>query len=206
MIRKSGARGGAWEWNRTAETRRGMLDAARAVFAERGFAEAGIADVVDRAGCSVGSLYHHFGGKTELYLALWEDHHRAAEEAASSGVAEARQAGVTDPVELFIAGARAYLRGAWRRRDLTRLFMDGDAPPGFELVRRTRGREWVRQNAVLLGADDTPLDRLTTAVLTVAIAEAAREVAVCETEAEADEVIDASIALIRRLTGSSPGG
>ncbi|MEV5408940.1 helix-turn-helix domain-containing protein [Thermopolyspora sp. NPDC052614] len=204
MVRKSAARSGAWEWNRTAQTRRGMLDAARAVFAERGFAEAGIADVVERAGCSVGSLYHHFGGKTELYLALWEDHHRASEEAAASGVAEARQAGVTDPVELFIAGARAYLRGSWQRRDLTRLFMDGDAPPGFELVRRTRGREWVRQNAVLLGAEDTPLDRLTTAVLTVAIAEASREVAVCETEAEADELIDASVALIRRLTSASP--
>jgi len=200
MSRKPSPRG-AWEWQRTARTRLGMLDAARAVFAERGFAEAGIADVVRRAGCSVGSLYHHFGGKTELFLALWEDHQRAHEEAAASGVAEARRAGVADPVELFIAGARAYLRGAWERRDLTRLFMDGDAPPGFELIRRTRGREWVRQNSVLLGADDTPLDRLTTAVLTAAIAEAAREVAVCETGAEAEAVIDASITLIRRLAG-----
>lgn len=201
MSRKG--RGGAWEWQRTARTRRGMLDAARAVFTERGFAGAGVADVVARAGCSVGSLYHHFGGKTELFLALWEDHHRAHEEAAAAAVAQARRAGVDDPVELFIAGARAYLRGAWERRDLTRLFMDGDAPPGFELVRRTRGREWVRQNAVLLGAEDTPLDRLTTAVLTVAIAEAAREVAGCATEAEAGEVVDAAIALIRRLTATA---
>lgn len=201
--RKSPGRGGGWEWQRTAETRRGMLEAARQVFCERGFAEAGVADVVERAGCSVGSLYHHFGGKAELFLALWEEHQRASEEAAASGVAEARRDGVSDPVELFIAGARAYLREAWAQRDLTRLFMDGDAPPGFELVRRTRGREWVRQNSVLLGAGDSPVDRLTTAVLTVAIAEAGREVAACATEAEAEAVIDAAIALIRRLTATA---
>ncbi|GII31816.1 TetR/AcrR family transcriptional regulator [Planotetraspora mira] len=199
MTRKSTAKGGSWEWSRTAQTRRSMLDAAREVFSEHGFADAVVADVVERAGSSVGSLYHHFGGKTELFLALWDDHQSSHEQAAVSSVAEARQAGVTGPVEQFIAGARAYLQGSWERRDLTRLFMDGDAPPGFELMRRTRGREWVRQNAVLLGADDTALDRLTAAVLTVVIGEAGREVAVCETRSEADEVIEAAITLIRRF-------
>jgi hypothetical protein len=28
-------------------------------------------------------------------------------------------------------GARAYLQGAWRRRDLVLLFSSGDAPHGF---------------------------------------------------------------------------
>jgi hypothetical protein len=77
--------------------------------------------------------------------------------------------------------------------------MDGDAPPGFELVRRTRNREWVRQNAVLLGAGTDPVDRVTVAVLTTVIGEAAREVAACETKAEADTVAAAAIRLIRRL-------
>ena len=44
--RKSPGRGGGWEWQRTAETRRGMLEAARQVFCERGFAEAGSVVVV----------------------------------------------------------------------------------------------------------------------------------------------------------------
>ena len=61
---------GSWQWARTAETQRALLDAARAVFAEQGFSDASIADVVERAGSSVGSLYHHFGGKSELYFAL----------------------------------------------------------------------------------------------------------------------------------------
>lgn len=201
MARKTNTRpsANAWQWSRTAETRRGMLAAAREVFTERGFADASVADVVERAGSSVGSLYHHFGGKAELFLALWEDHQDAHEEAASAAVAALREAGETNPLELFIAGAQAFLDGSWQRRDLVRLLMDGDGPPGFELMRRTRNREWVRQNAVLLGAGTDPVDRVTVAVLTTVIGEAAREVAACETKAEADTVAAAAIRLIRRL-------
>jgi AcrR family transcriptional regulator len=201
MARKTNARpnANAWQWSRTAETRRGMLRAAREVFTERGFADASVADVVERAGSSVGSLYHHFGGKAELFLALWEDHQAAHEEAASAAVAALREAGETNPIELFIAGAQAFLEGSWQRRDLVRLLMDGDGPPGFELMRRTRNREWVRQNAVLLGAGTDPVDRVTVAVLTTVIGEAAREVAACETKTEADTVAAAAIRLIRRL-------
>ncbi|WP_327090445.1 TetR/AcrR family transcriptional regulator [Nonomuraea sp. NBC_01738] len=196
MARKTS---GSWEWSRTAQTRKSMLQAAREVFAEHGFAEANVAEVVSRAGSSVGSLYHHFGGKTELFLALYEDHQAAHEEASASTVARAKQAGVEDPVDLLIAGTRAYLAGAWERRDLVRLFMDGDGPPGFELLRRTRGREWVRQNAVLLRAGGDALDRFMVAALTSVIGEAAREVATSDTEAEALEVVEAAVNLIRRL-------
>ena len=94
----------AWQWGRTAQTQRALLDAARDVFTEQGFADASIADVVERAGSSVGSLYHHFGGKSELFLALWQEHQLAYEEAASEAVAAARQDGETDPAELFAAG------------------------------------------------------------------------------------------------------
>lgn len=202
MARKTTAN--AWRWSRTTETRRGMLRAAREVFAERGFAGASVADVVERAGCSVGSLYHHFGGKTELYVALWEVHQDAQEDAAATAVAKARTAGEEDPLELFVAGARAFLQGSWEGRDLVRLFMDRDCPPGFELMRRARGREWVRQNAVLLGAGADPVDRVTVAVLTTVIGEAGREVAACGTGREADEVAETAIGLIRRLDPLTP--
>src|ERR1700728_2597937 len=85
---------GSWQWARTAETQRALLDAAREVFVEQGFANASIADVIRQADSSVGSLYHHFGGKSELYIALWQEHQAAHEEASSRAVAQARRAGV----------------------------------------------------------------------------------------------------------------
>ncbi|HWC81904.1 MAG TPA: helix-turn-helix domain-containing protein [Pseudonocardiaceae bacterium] len=200
MARRTGeAGGGAWQWSRTAQTRRALLDAAREVFGEQGFTAAGVAAVAERAGSSVGSLYHHFGGKAELFLALWEDHQAAHEAAAAGAVAKARARGETDPLALLITGARAYLDCSWERRDAVRLFADGDAPPGFEVQRRERGREWLRQNATLLGAGTGRTDRLTVAVLTAIIGETAREIATCPTKRAANQLTEHAIGLIRRL-------
>ena len=191
--------GGAWQWQRTAQTQRALLDAAREIFTEQGFADASIADVVERAGSSVGSLYHHFGGKSELFLALWQEHQLAHEEAASQAVAAARQAGLTDPTELFCTGARAFLEGSWQRRDLAVLFFAGDGPPGFEVIKRRRGREWIGQNDALLQLPDTALDRLYAAILTSLIGEGAQEVALAKTRRQANRIIDAVIEYARRL-------
>jgi AcrR family transcriptional regulator len=201
---KDGSAGGAWQWGRTAQTQRALLDAARQVFTERGFSDSSIADIVERAGSSVGSLYHHFGGKNELFLALWQEHQAAQEEAASQAVAEAKKNGVTDPGELFEAGARAYLQGSWQHRDLTLLFSSGDAPPGFELLRRRRGHEWISQNDALLRLSDVPVDRVYAAILTSLIGEGAHEVAAAGTRRQADKITDAVLEYARRLTADGP--
>jgi AcrR family transcriptional regulator len=196
--------GGAWQWGRTAQTQRALLDAAREVFAGQGFSGASIADVVERAGSSVGSLYHHFGGKSELFLALWQEHQAAQEQAAAQAVAAARQAGGTDPTELFSVGARAYLEGSWLRRDLVLLFYSGDAPPGFDVIKRRRGHEWISQNDALLRLRDTSLDRLYATVLTSLIGEGAREIAASRTRRQANAVIDAVIGYAGRLMAEGP--
>ena len=195
---------GGWQWGRTAHTQRALLDAAREVFTSRGFADASIADVVERAGSSVGSLYHHFGGKSELFIALWQEHQLAHEQAASKAVADARKAGVTDPGELFAAGARAFLQGSWERRDLALLFLSGDGPPGFEVMQRQRSHEWVGQNDALLHLPDTSLDRLYASVLTSLIGEGAREVATSGNRRQADKITDAVIEYARRLMAGGP--
>ena len=203
-VKGDGEVGGGWQWGRTAQTQRALLEAARAVFTARGFSDASIAEVVERAGSSVGSLYHHFGGKSELFLALWQEHHAAHEQAASTAVAEARKAGVTDPGELFAAGARAFLEGSWQRRDLALLFLSGDGPPGFEVMMRRRDREWAGQNDVLLHLSDTALDRLYASVLTSLIGEGAREVAAARTRRQASQIIDAVTEYARRLMAGGP--
>jgi AcrR family transcriptional regulator len=201
MVRQPSSRtsSGAWQWQRTAQTQRALLDAAREIFTEQGFTDASIADVVERAGSSVGSLYHHFGGKSELFLALFQEHQFAHEEAASKAVAAAKQAGVGDATELFCAGARAFLEGSWQRRDLAMLFFTGDGPPGFEVMKRRRGREWIGQNDALLKLSDVALDRLYAAILTSLIGEGAFEVATAKTKRQANQIIDAVIEYSRRL-------
>jgi AcrR family transcriptional regulator len=195
---------GAWQWARTAGTQRALLDAARAVFAEQGFADASIAEVVRRAGSSVGSLYHHFGGKSELFVALWQEYQAAQEEAASSAVAQAKRSGERDPFALFSVGARAYLEGSWERRDLVMLFFNGDSPPGFEVMQRRRGREWIVQNDTLLKLSENSFDRLYASILTSLIGEGAREVATATTRRQANKIIDAVLEYVRRLMTDGP--
>jgi AcrR family transcriptional regulator len=54
-------------------TRRKLLQAAEALFARRGYESTGMADVAERAGVGVGTLYHHFPDKRALLLALIDD-------------------------------------------------------------------------------------------------------------------------------------
>src|SRR3954451_8032548 len=185
---------------RAQATRATLLEAARDVFAQSGFAEANIADVVARAGASVGSLYHHFGGKADLYLALFEDYQVRQEERAAAAVRDARAQGRTDPADLFLAGAGAYLGGCWVERDLARLFLTGGGPSGFELIARRRYREWTRVNATLLRADEQPMGETLVLVLTSVVAEAGSEVAVQENEAEATQLADEVVELIGRIS------
>ncbi|MFC9930858.1 ScbR family autoregulator-binding transcription factor [Streptomyces sp. NPDC127190] len=51
---------------RAVRTRRAVLEAAAAVFAERGYAAATIAEILHRAGVTKGALYFHFDSKAAL--------------------------------------------------------------------------------------------------------------------------------------------
>ena len=187
---------------RAATTREGLLAAAREVFSASGFAEASIADVVSRAGASVGSLYHHFGGKADLYLALFEEYQKRREDEAAAAVRTARLT-ETDPVKLFLAGSRAYLEGCWAERELARTFLAGGGPPGFDLVARRRYREWTRRNAsLLLAGRDEPWGDALVLVLTSVVSEAGHEVAVCEDEVTAHRLAADVLTLIGRIGGA----
>ncbi len=82
---------------RGASTRSVLLSAAREVFILEGYAQAGVTDIVALAGASVGSLYHHFAGKAELYLALFSELNDELDARTRSAVRVSRAAGVTDP-------------------------------------------------------------------------------------------------------------
>jgi AcrR family transcriptional regulator len=185
---------------RARDTRTTLLEAARDVFSEVGYTEANVADVVARAGSSVGSMYHHFGGKADLYLALYDEHQSRQEARADAAVRQARAGGEQDALVLFIAGSRAFLRGCWEERDLARLVLEGDGPPGFDQVSRQRFREWVnRAGGLLRGAESHLLGEPFTLVLTTVIAAAGREVAQQPDEQAATSYADDVLILLSRL-------
>ncbi|MFF5984329.1 ScbR family autoregulator-binding transcription factor [Streptomyces olindensis] len=58
---------------RAIRTRRTILEAAAAVFDERGYTSATIGEILDRAGVTKGALYFHFGSKEELAVGVFEE-------------------------------------------------------------------------------------------------------------------------------------
>jgi len=85
-------------------TRDALLTAARALFAERGYAGVGTEEVVRRAGVTRGALYHHFRDKRDLFRAVFEQ----TEGEIVQAIGE-RVAGIADPMELLATGVRAFL-------------------------------------------------------------------------------------------------
>lgn len=85
-------------------TRAALVRAARELFMERGYAEVGTTEIVERAGVTRGALYHHFGDKRDLFRAVYEQLEQELVEAAA-----ARLAGVEDPWEALVSGMRSYL-------------------------------------------------------------------------------------------------
>jgi AcrR family transcriptional regulator len=190
---------------RGAATRAGLLDAARAAFTSGGYAEANVTDIVAAAGASVGSLYHHFSGKSDLFLTLFEEFHTRLTERTRTAVHQLRDQGGSDPKQLFLAGARAYLDGCIDERDLSALFMRGDGPPGFELIMRRRQREWAEKNAEFFARGTDPAGDAVAIVLTGALMLAVAEVSLGTDVTAARSLADRVIKVIARIdiTGRS---
>jgi len=171
--------------DRGAATRAALLAAAREVFISVGYAQAGVTEIVARAGASVGSLYHHFTGKADLYVTLFEEFHQGQAWRARQAARGAREDHVSEPRQMFLAVARAYLDGCLEERELSRLFVSGDAPPGFELIMRQRLREWASRNADFFARNAGPVDEAVAVVMTGALMLAVAEVSLDEDAAHA---------------------
>jgi len=186
---------------RAQDTRSALLQSAREIFADVGYSDANVAEVVSRAGSSVGSMYHHFGGKADLFLALYDGYHARQEARADIAVRDVLTAGERNPVRVFAAGARAFMQGAWEERDLARLFLAGDGPPGFDSVMRAGFGDWVRRSgAVLRDADGETLNQAYPLVLTTVIAAGAREVTQLSDEQAAMGFADDILTLLDKFT------
>jgi AcrR family transcriptional regulator len=186
--------------DRGAATRGALLSAARDVFCEAGFAQAAVTDIVAKAGASVGSLYHHFNGKADLYLTLFEEFQGRQQERTRKAINAVRDAGEGDPMRQFIAGAGAYLDGCLRERDVARLFISGDGPPGFDRVMRQRLNKWARRNAALFHTADGGVDEALVMVLTGAMAGAVSEISLMDDEDAAHTLADEIMGIVGTIS------
>src|SRR3954453_12393931 len=112
-------------------TRAALLDAACQVFSAAGYDDANMVDIAERAGASIGSLYHHFAAKSDLYTTLYNEYQRRQQHRSAQAFRSALARGEEDALQLFVIGARAYLEGCWEERDLATLFLSGGGPAGF---------------------------------------------------------------------------
>jgi AcrR family transcriptional regulator len=112
---------------RRAATRRALLDAARSLFAERGYHGAAAEEIVRRAGLTRGALYHHFEDKKDLFRAVVDE----IEGEIDEKVEEAQRTHPGLP-EAVMAGYRAFLDAALDPEMRRTFFLDGPSVLGWE--------------------------------------------------------------------------
>jgi AcrR family transcriptional regulator len=191
----------ARRWAKTDDTQRRILDAATEVFGTRGFTAATMADVVAGSGASIGSIYHHFGGKSELFLAICEQMASAVDRRIEAAMEQAGLADkAADPRRVFELHVRAYLEAMWENRRLARVLTAGDTPAGFEVVRRDRMQAAFRSWMAVLELDTSVRGQVLTRILVAAMAESSLMVAGCENPDGVSAITDATIEWIDRLT------
>jgi AcrR family transcriptional regulator len=85
-------------------TRQQLVDVARQLFTERGYAGTSVEDIIERAGVARGALYHHFAGKDALFAAVYQV---VQAEVATAVVTAALAA--DDPAQAVYTGLSAFL-------------------------------------------------------------------------------------------------
>jgi AcrR family transcriptional regulator len=112
-----------------AATTRALIEAARNRFADQGFAQVSLSEIVADAGVTKGALYHHFDGKGDLFRAVLRQVH---EEVADRIVAAAPDA---DPWSQLVAGCDAFLRASTEPGIQRIMLIDAPAVLGWDVWR-----------------------------------------------------------------------
>jgi AcrR family transcriptional regulator len=115
---------------RRASTRAALMGAGRELFAERGYADAGQEEIVERAGVTRGALSHHFGTKHGLFCAVVE----SVEQDLTARIATAALQG-DNPMEHLRFGCLAFLDAALDPAVRRIVLLDAPAVLGWQAWR-----------------------------------------------------------------------
>ncbi len=114
---------------RSEATRNALIEAARSLFAERGYAGVGTEEIVRAAGVTRGALYHHFDGKRDLFDAVYE---RIEVDLAQRIAIGALDGGAGDPLAAMRAGAETLLRACTEPEVQRIALLDGPSVLGWD--------------------------------------------------------------------------
>ena len=117
----------------TEQTRRALLDSARACFASRGFLSASIAEIAAGADLSPGAVYKHFTNKEELFYQVAEELQREVFEQISKELS-----GLRDPRDRLTQAGTAFLDASERPDYQQIVCIDYPAVVGEERWRQER--------------------------------------------------------------------
>lgn len=161
--------------DRRAETRAKLLEAARALFVESGFAETATPDIVRKAGVTRGALYHHFTDKTDLFRALAEE-----EAKAISHHIDQKTRTADDPEAAMAIGSNAFFDAMLVPGRVRLLMEEAPAVLGHSAavaLTRANGTEDLREglSRALPGRSTQHIDAMTT-LLSAAFDRAALEI------------------------------
>ncbi|MEH3155154.1 MAG: TetR/AcrR family transcriptional regulator [Gordonia paraffinivorans] len=191
---------------RNAATRSALLAAARPLFGSAPFAEVATQAIVDAAGVTRGALYHHFGDKKGLFLAVFDEVEGEITEGIAVRVAES---GETDPLAAMRLGARVFLEAFVDRVAQTIVLVEAPSVLGWKEW-RDRGEQFgmslvdgLLQAAVATGAIADQPTRPLAHVAIAAIDEAALYVAAAD---DPDRARAEMLVVLDRLIDSFAAG
>ena len=118
-----------------------LLDAAKRVFAARGYRAANIADICEEAGVARGTIYQYFRNKRDVLIALLDDVAARVKRVLAERPAVAIPRGSKPPVAVIVQFCRARLREM-----LQEIFVDEEILR--LLLREARGVDGVVDRAI----------------------------------------------------------
>jgi AcrR family transcriptional regulator len=125
----AGSGGRRTQAERSEATRTALVEAARPLFAERGYAAVGTEEIVRAAGVTRGALYHHFDGKLRLFEAVYV---QIEVELAERIAAGALNTGAGAPLDAMRAGAEMFLQACTEREVQQIALLDGPSVLGWD--------------------------------------------------------------------------
>jgi AcrR family transcriptional regulator len=178
-------------------TRTALLQAARSLFVQRGYAGTSTPEIVAAAHVTRGALYHHFADKRDLFRAVLEREARAVAEEI-----EASASPNLSPQDALVEGSMAYLEAMSVPGRTRLLLVDGPAvlgPAEMAAIDEAHAARTLREGLEAIAASlqrPFPVPAMT-ALLSAAFDRAALAI---ESGAEPAEFKAAMISLVERVT------